>query len=241
MLDSKRRELGGLPTQLACCELEIVLREEGNVPTAVAERRDLDWEHVESIEEILAEASLGHLLLQVTVRRGDHADVNLACPLLANPFVLTLLEDAEELRLHVERDLADLVQEEGPLVSELEPTGPVSHRPGESSLHVTEKLAFKEFPRDGRAVHFDEWLFLPAAMGVHGARDELFPRPRLTIHDDVRLRRRHRRDSLEHVPEARGRTDDLVEVVLCPDLLPEVNVLRLEPLFQSRHFHESPP
>ena len=94
-------------------------------------------------------------------------------------------------------------------------------------------------PNPQQQVHFDQWLILPAAMRVHGARDELFPRSGLAINNDVRIRRPHRRRSLEHFSESGRSTDDLVEVVLRPDLLSEVNVLRVESFFQRRYFRKS--
>ena len=47
----------------------------------------------------------------------------------AEPLELALLEDAQELRLQVERELADLVQEERAAVGELEPPDLAGRRP----------------------------------------------------------------------------------------------------------------
>ena len=71
-------------------------------------------EDVEAIEEILAEAARADLLAEILVRRGDDADVAFQRAVVADRRALALLEEAEELDLERERQLADLVEEQRP-------------------------------------------------------------------------------------------------------------------------------
>ena len=92
--------------------LEEVLRQEQDVAPALAERRHVDADDVDAVVEILAEALLVHLasrsrLVAVTMR-ASNGDLRVA----ADRAHLALLERAQELRLHLERQLADLVEEE---------------------------------------------------------------------------------------------------------------------------------
>src|SRR5258705_1645049 len=64
------------------CRAVAVLREEvldqrGDVLFAFAQRRHVDVDDVEAVEEAVAELVLLDLLLQILVRRADHADVDL--------------------------------------------------------------------------------------------------------------------------------------------------------------------
>src|SRR5262249_27462446 len=93
-------------------DLEEVPREERDVLAARAERWDRERHHVQPVEEIGAKLLLLDRLRQVPVRRGHDARVDLDRLLTADALDLALLEDAQELRLHRERHVADLVEEE---------------------------------------------------------------------------------------------------------------------------------
>jgi hypothetical protein len=86
---------------------------------------------------------------------------------------LALLERAKELGLHVDGQLADLVEKERSAVRLLEEADARGLRIGERAAGVTEELALEERVRDGRAVDGDERAFAALALVVDGARDEL--------------------------------------------------------------------
>ena len=66
-----RRELQtGLPVLLAVL-LEEVPDQEWNIVLAIAERRQLDRDHVQPVEQILAEPVLLHHLAEIDVGGGD--------------------------------------------------------------------------------------------------------------------------------------------------------------------------
>ena len=54
-----------------------VLREERNVLAAIAQRRQVNPDDVDPVEQILAETPVGDELRQILIRRGDDADVGL--------------------------------------------------------------------------------------------------------------------------------------------------------------------
>ena len=67
---------------------------------------------LQAIEQVLAEAALRDQLLEVGVGGGDDADVDLDRVRLAERVDFLVLEEAQQLGLHVEADVADLVEEQ---------------------------------------------------------------------------------------------------------------------------------
>ena len=130
---------------------EEVLDEVAHVLAALAERRDVDVDDVEAVEQVLAEGALADALPQVAVGGADHADVDPRhLPVGADRLDLAGLEEAEQQGLHPQRHLADFVEEDGAAVGHLQQARPVAMRVGEAALHVAEQLGFEQASRAGR-------------------------------------------------------------------------------------------
>ena len=84
----------------------------GDLLAPLAQRRHVDADHAETIEQVLAELAVGHALFEIGVGGGDDADVDALGPRVADRQDLALLEEPQQLRLHVERQVADLVEEQ---------------------------------------------------------------------------------------------------------------------------------
>ena len=95
-------------------------REIRNVLAALAQRRQVHLDDVEAVVEIAAEPAGGDLGAQIAVGRGDHVDVDAARLERADALDLAELEHAQQLRLHRQRQLADLVEEQRAAVGVLE-------------------------------------------------------------------------------------------------------------------------
>jgi len=54
-----------------------------------------NWENIQSIPKILTESTLLNLQLQVTIRSGDNANINLHGFCAAKPFKLAFLNHAQ--------------------------------------------------------------------------------------------------------------------------------------------------
>ena len=67
-----------------------------------------------------------------------------------------LLEDVQKFRLEIRVELADLVEEDGPVPRHLEPPVLSAVRSRKGSLFEAEELAFEQIPREGRAIDPDE-------------------------------------------------------------------------------------
>src|SRR5690606_20805372 len=101
--------------------LDDVLDEQRDVAGPLAQRWDLQRDDVQAVVQVLAEVPALDLLLEIAVRRRDQPDVYLERLDATDPLELALLDRAQELDLHLDRDLADLVEEQRAAVRELEP------------------------------------------------------------------------------------------------------------------------
>ena len=101
--------------------LDDVRDEQRDVAGALAQRRDLQRHDVEPVEQVFAEVAARDLgsrsrFVAVTSRTST-----LSVLMPADPLELALLDRAQELDLHLDGDLADLVEEQRAAVGELEP------------------------------------------------------------------------------------------------------------------------
>ena len=71
-------------------------------------------------------------------------------PVAAEPLDRALLEHAQQLRLHRQRDALDLVEEERAAVRELDLADALVDRAGEGAALVAEELALEQRLRDAR-------------------------------------------------------------------------------------------
>jgi hypothetical protein len=94
--------------------------QERDVLAALAQRRQMDAEDVEPIVQVAPELLERDELPEILVGRRDDADVDVDGVLAADAQELALLEHAQELGLRRDRHLADLVEEDGAAVRELE-------------------------------------------------------------------------------------------------------------------------
>jgi hypothetical protein len=106
-----------------------------------------------------------------------HIGLNLARA--AQPHQRALLQRAQQLGLQRQRQLADLVQEQGAAIGLLEPASAGGGRAGEGAALVAKQLALEQGLGNGRAVDLDERPGAPATGQVHRARKQLFAGARI--------------------------------------------------------------
>ncbi len=99
---------------------QVVTQQVGYVLGARAQRRQLDSDDVEAVEQIFAEDAALDALLEILVRRGDHAHVHLHGRLAANAVELAFREHAQQARLQRRGHVADLVEEQRAAIGLLE-------------------------------------------------------------------------------------------------------------------------
>src|ERR1035437_1101646 len=183
----------------------------GNVRGVVAQRRHLDVEDVESVEEVPTQLAAGHRLLRVLVGRCDYAHVNRCfgfAPEAAQPAVF---QHAEQLGLCGGWHLANLVEQQRSLFRKFETAGASLDCSGERALLVAEDLALDQGRWDCRAVNRDKGLRASGAEVVQGARDEFLAGAALARNQDGNIGRGDALTHLEDRLHLRRRTDQRAE------------------------------
>ena len=160
---------------------------------------------VQPVVEILAELPARDHLREVAVGRRDDAHVDADRLVAADALELALLQHAQQLDLGLERQLADLVEEQRAAVRQLEAALVLADRAGERALLVAEQLALDEAGGDRGAVHLDEQALAPRAGLVDRARDQLLAGAGLARDEDGGVRARDHRDPFLHVAKPGGR------------------------------------
>src|SRR5262245_9527552 len=133
------RSIGKFAGTLAISGAEFVeemAREDGDVFLAIAQGRNKKGNYVEAIEEILAEAAVGNLLLEILVGGGDDADIHADRLIGTDGFEALLFEHPENFGLRAEAHVADLVEEERAAISLLELAHFVVNGAGEAAFDV---------------------------------------------------------------------------------------------------------
>src|SRR5262249_49452620 len=153
-------------------------------------RRNAYGEDAEAIIQVLAKAPRVHVRCEVSVGRRDHADVDRTRCVVTDALILPFLQYTKQLRLKIERKIADLIEEYRPVVGELEASGAISVRSRECAAYMTEELTLEHLPWYRTAVDLDERPLLAAAALVNLARKELFSRTGFTKDEDGGLGRR---------------------------------------------------
>ena len=140
-----------------------VLGQERDVLPPLVQGRQFQADHVQPVEQVLAEGVFLDRLLEVAVGGRNDAHVHRHRLGTAHRPDLPVLEHAQQLDLDVQRHVADLVEEQGAVVGRLEQAGIALDRAGERALDVAEQLGFEQRLRDGGAVDRDE---RPVAVGA---------------------------------------------------------------------------
>jgi hypothetical protein len=171
--------------------LHEVLGEAGDLLAPVAQRRNQDVDDVQPIEEVLAKAAGRDFAPEVAVGGADRSHVDPDVVVAADPGELTILQDMQELGLQGGMQLADLVEEDGAAVGQLEAARLALVGAGKGATLVAEQLALEQLARHRRAVDLDEGRSSARGVDVDGASGQLLADTRLTAdqHRDIGARR----------------------------------------------------
>ena len=132
--------------------IEEKIDQQTDVLAPLAQRRNHQLEHAESIIQIFAELLLADVVLQVLVRGGD--DPHVDADFLGGPDRQERMpfQNAQQLGLPFEGHFADFVEKQRAQIGLLEIAGMVAVGAGERAGLVAEQLAFHQVGRNGGAV-----------------------------------------------------------------------------------------
>ena len=125
-------------------------------PARSDEARDLHHDFRQPIIEVVAEPAVGDHRVEVLVGRADDASVDRDRGAAADPLDHPLLKEAQQLDLERQRDVADLIEEQGAALRQLDLARRRLDRPGKSAALISEQLGLKQVLRNCRAIDGDE-------------------------------------------------------------------------------------
>jgi hypothetical protein len=157
----------------------------GTSPARLRQARQAQHDGVDAVVQVLAKSPRRDLvpsrsrLVAVMMRTTTLHRASSCRPAVE---LARLLDRAQELHLHLDRDLADLVEEQRAAVGQLEVTAPLGvDRAGEGArAREPNSSALDERLGDGRAVDRHEGARLSRAVIVQCTRDELLARARVS-------------------------------------------------------------
>src|SRR5262249_2403806 len=145
------------PVILSRVEAQIMIEQDRNILAPLTERRKLDLDCIETEEQVLAEALLVRKLFGRGIGRRNDADIDRNGFVRSDRNHLPLLKCSQELGLKMQRQVADLVQEQGAVVRRLEAADPLASGAGERAFDVTEELGFEQGLARGAEIDRDHW------------------------------------------------------------------------------------
>ena len=135
------RQAQAANAQPCAVEFEKAPRQQQHVVAALAQRRY--WHRVDrqAVVQVGAERAIGHQVAQAAVGGGDHAHVHAPGLVGAQALDFAVLQGAQQLGLHGQRQLAHFVKEQGAAVGCLEAARAVAHGARKRTAAVAEQLA----------------------------------------------------------------------------------------------------
>ena len=156
----------------------------------------------------------------------------------AQAFELAVLQNAQKLRLHLQRQLADFIEKQRAAMSQLEPSDALRRWPGERAFFVAEQFAFDQARRDRRAIQLHERA-LAAAGSVDGSRaPPVLCRSRFRHGSAPSNRWARRFRSAAARAQRRAVADDFIEAILAANFLFEIHFFVFDVFAQLADFLE---
>ncbi len=162
----------------------------------------------EPVVEVLPKQPLTDHRLEIAVGRGDQADVDLDLGSRADAAERRRVEDAEQLDLRRQADLADFVEKDRAAVRDFEQARFGAVGAGKGAPLVSEQLTLQQAFLQSPAVDDDERALTPRTARVQELGDHFLSRPGLANDQHGRIGRAHPFDQREQTAEFRALADE---------------------------------
>ena len=128
-----------------------------NILAPLAQRRNRDPPHIQPIIQILAEPAPLHFARQIQIGRANQPQIHRNLAQAADPEKLPLLQHPQQLPLHLQRHVANLIQKQRAAVAQVHlALLPLGQRAGKRPRLVAEQLGFKQMRLQRRTVQVDK-------------------------------------------------------------------------------------
>src|SRR5215831_13513750 len=200
-------------------------------------RRQFERNNADAIKQIFAKLILLHYFGQIAVRRSDNTHIDRNLFRTANPPDRTFLQDAEQLYLHGQAGIPDLIEKDRALVGNFEQSFLVRRRTGESSAHVAKEFAFQQSLRKCTAVDGHERFFRSRAVQVNRFCHEFFSRAAFTGDQYGAVRGADNFDHLEELLHLLALSDETAHAVNFFEFAAQICILFPKPAVLERAMH----
>ena len=85
-------------------------RQTGNIFPTFAQRRQMNADDVQAVEQILTELAFLHPLFKILVSGSDNPHIYFHRRIAANAIKLTVCQHAQQTRLHIQRHITNFVE-----------------------------------------------------------------------------------------------------------------------------------
>ena len=161
-----------------------------NILTPLAQGRQAQTNHIQTVKQVLAKHAFFDALLKVLVGGGNDAHIGFDGAVSAHTVEMTIGQNTQQTRLQIKRHVTNFVQEQGAAFSLLKTTTPGSLSARKCTAFVTKQFAFKQIFGNGSRVDGHKRTIGTRRMLVQRAGNQFFARARFAgDHDrDVALR-----------------------------------------------------
>src|SRR5262245_30513912 len=154
--------------------LEEVVGENLQVFGAFAQRRHIDSDRRNSVEEVFTHHAFLDRFARFAVGGADQTEIGLEGFGRSDGAEAAFFQHAQQFRLQFQRHFADLVQHQAPPFRLSDQALAVLNRAGERAFDVAEQFGFDQLFRQGGAVDLHQLLFGAERIEVDGVSDQLF-------------------------------------------------------------------
>ena len=152
----RRQRWGGPDAGVARDALEELLGDAGQITQSLSQRGHANLDHVEPVIQILSEPPGLHLGRQILVGGTEQPHVRRHLADRPHGSDRALLHRAQQLRLHRQGQIANLVQKQGAAIGRLEESFAVLVGAGERTAPIAEELGLEQVFRNRSAVDRNE-------------------------------------------------------------------------------------
>src|SRR5262245_17765502 len=190
-----------------------MLGQQRDVLSALTQWSYFQGNHAHTVVEIFPEFALSDKLQQILVGGGYDSCVNRDFFCAANSAEPFFLQHSQQLHLHRQTHLTNLIQEDSALVGNLEQTFLVHGCPCKGTFHVTKQFAFQQRFWKCAAVNRNKWEVTTTALQVNCSCGQLFAGPAFASDQNRTLSRTDRFNGMKELLHLSTRADDVAEAI----------------------------
>ncbi len=153
------------------------------------------FDHIDPVEQIFTKFTFGDQVREILVRGRQETHIDGHLELFTHRAHGLFLDDAQQLDLHVQRQIGDFVQKQSSAFGRLNQSLLVADGARETAALVAEQFAFHEFGGNGAAIDGYERAVAARAGFVDELGDQFLPRAGFSGNMHRRLAARHARRS----------------------------------------------